>query len=392
MKEIQLEEINERFYRLEQPINQKWLYEAIQEVLKRIDRMLIRFTDTFPNACTINGIYYPVEKLDWTEGFWVGILWLAYEVTGEEKYQKVAINFLSQFDDRLEKKIKTNTHDLGFLYSLACVSAYKVTGNQKARDTALYAAELLYERYNSIAGIIQAWGDLNDPQKQGRMIIDCTLNLPLLFWAYDESGEKKYLDAAKKHLNNSMTYLVREDASTYHTYFMDINTGRGIKGTTHQGFSDESCWARGQAWGIYGFALNYRYYKNLELIEISKRVTNYYLNRLPEDYVCYWDLIFRDEDKQCRDTSSTAIAVCGILEIIRELPLCDPCRKPYENAVCSMINSLRDNYLTDKEDGFLLHGVYNYGRSMGIDEVNLWGDYYYLEALIRMKKVWNPYW
>lgn len=366
--------------------------EAVGEAVLRVDRLLMRFADTFPSAATEGGIYKPVEKVDWTEGFWTGLLWLSYEATGHERYRKAAHHLLPQFRERLEKGIKINTHDLGFLYSLSCVASWKLTGDENARDTALWAAKLLYERYDPTAGVIQAWGDLNDPARQGRMIIDCNLNLPLLFWAAKESGNREYACAAVSHLDRAMKYLVREDASTYHTFYMDVHTGRPIKGSTHQGYSDESCWARGQAWAIYGFALNYRNDKNRELLEVSARTADYFLSHLPEDGICYWDLIFQPEDRQCRDTSAAAIAVCGLLELLRELPLTDPRRKNYEAAVYRIMTSLREYYLTRHEDGILLHGVYNYGRQMGIDEQNLWGDYFYMEALIRMRQIWNPYW
>lgn len=369
-----------------------WAEEALREAKERVDRLLPRFSEQFPSASTIKGSYEPVEKVDWTEGFWTGMLWLLYEVFGEKKYRERAEGFLPQFQDRLDKRIKINTHDMGFLYSLSCVAAYKLTGSRQARQTALEAAEILYGRYNQTAGIIQAWGDLNDPEKQGRMIIDCNLNLPLLFWAGEETGNEAYIQAAKRHLDQAMEYLVREDSSTYHTYYMDIHTGKPVKGTTHQGYSDDSCWARGQAWAVLGFALNYRRYKNKALLEMSKRTANYFLNRLPKDYVCYWDLIFRPEDHQHRDTSAAAIAVCGLLELLRELPLMDPERQGYEQGIYLIMRNLREHYLTSKEDGILLHGVYNYGRGMGIDESNLWGDYYYMEALVRMKQVWEPYW
>lgn len=202
-----------------------------------------------------------------------------------------------------------------------------------------------------------------------------------------------YADAAKDHLHHAMQYLVRPDASTFHTYFMDVHTGKPLRGTTHQGYSDTSCWARGQAWAMDGFALNARHMDDPDLLDIAQKTSIYFLNRLPEDYVCYWDLIFQPEDGQCRDTSAVSCAVCGLLEQLKYMPADDPLRKPWQNAVALMMRSLRENYLTQPgQDGLLLHGVYNYPRGMGIDTQNLWGDYFYLEALVRLKKQWNPYW
>lgn len=393
MNNIVKETLDARYTIPAAPLDKVWLNGALREVLDRLDAMIPRFTETFPAAAAVNGIYPAVEKVDWTEGFWVGMLWLAYEATGDNKYRKTAEGLLPKFRTRLEQKVKTNTHDLGFLYSLSCVAAWKLTGNAEARSSALWAADLLYERYNRTAGIVQAWGALDDPAKQGRMIIDCNLNLPLLFWAAEETGVQWYAEAAKDHLHHAMKYLVRPDASTYHTYFMDVHTGRPLRGTTHQGYSDTSCWARGQAWAMDGFALNARYMAEPDLLDIAQKTSIYFLNHLPEDYICYWDLIFKPEDGQPRDTSAVSCAVCGLLEQLKYMTPEDALWWPWHNAVVHMMCSLRKNYLTKPgHDGLLLHGVYNYPRGMGIDTQNLWGDYFYLEALVRLKKQWNPYW
>jgi unsaturated chondroitin disaccharide hydrolase len=296
---------------------------------------------------------------------------------------------------RAEKRLYTDTHDLGFLYSLSCVAAYKLTGNEDAKRTALLAADLLMERYFDKAGIIQAWGALDDPEQQGRMIIDCNLNLPLLYWASEVTGDSRYADAARSHVLKAAQYIVREDASTFHTYYMDVNTGAPKYGRTHQGYSDDSCWARGQAWGIYGFPLSYIYTGDTELLELTKKVTNYFLNRLPEDLVAYWDLIFTEGTEQERDSSSPAIAACGMLELAKHLPLIDPSKRLYENAALHLVKALADNYTADSapdSNGVLIHAVYNKPRGMGIDECNIWGDYYYFEAIVRLMKDWKLYW
>ncbi|MGM0876533.1 MAG: glycoside hydrolase family 88 protein [Bacillota bacterium] len=384
-------------YQVHSTIDQVWVKKAINHILKKIDQNLERFNVDFPSASTENSKYQVVkeEDVDWTEGFWTGILWLAYEVTSDEKYRQIAELQVKGFKERIEKQFKTNTHDLGFLYSLSCVSAYKLTGNEDAKEAAILAADLLITRYHSKAKIIQAWGDLNNPEERGRMIIDCNLNIPLLYWASEVTGDRKYSDVATNHVEKAAKYIVRKDSSTFHTFYMDVDTGNPIKGTTHQGFSDDSCWSRGQAWGIYGFALSYVYTKNESLLGLSKKLTNYFLNRLPEDDVCYWDLIFTDGDEQERDSSGAAIAVCGMLEILKHLPLLDKDSMYYKNAALTILKSLEENYTTnetEEEHGVLLHAVYNKGRGMGIDESCLWGDYYYFEALVRISKTWNLYW
>lgn len=369
--------------------------KAIQFVLKQIDRNLDTFTEKFPDASSVGNIYPAIGNIEWTSGFWTGMLWLAYEVTGDEKYRRTAEIQLESYRERAELRLYTDTHDLGFLYSLSCVAAYKLTGNEEAKRIGLLAADLLMERYFAKAGIVQAWGALDDPEQQGRMIIDCNLNLPLLYWATEVTGEPKYADAAKQHIKQAAKYIVREDASTYHTYYMDVNTGEPRRGSTHQGYADDSCWARGQAWGIYGFPLSYIYTGDEALLELTKKLSNYYLNRLPDDLVAYWDLIFLSGTEQERDTSTGAVAACGLLELAKHLPVLDPDRRLYENAALHTLKSLSDQYTTasaPESNGILLHGVYNKPRGMGIDECNIWGDYYYFEALVRITRDWKLYW
>jgi unsaturated chondroitin disaccharide hydrolase len=279
------------------------------------------------------------------------------------------------------------------LYSLSCVSAYKLTGSAVAAEAAMGAARLLLERYQPRAGIIQAWGDLNDPEQAGRMIIDCNLNLPLLYWASDYSGEPAFRDAANRHIEAAARHIVRADGSTFHTFYFDPASGAPRHGKTHQGFADDSCWARGQAWGISGFPLVYRHNGDTRLLELSKVLANYYLNRLPEDGVCYWDLIFTSGAEE-RDSSAAAIAACGLLELANNLPLLDPLRGDYQRAALRTVRQLSEHYQGDgfPGGGLLRHAVYHKPHGIGVDESCIWGDYFYLEALLRLSRSWTSYW
>lgn len=395
MKQVKDEGIwNPQKYQDKPGTDKIFLERAIGFVLKKIDGNLAAFTESFPGPVSTNNVYGPTANTDWTTSFWTGLLWLAYEVTGDLKYRKVAEIHLKSFRSRVEKRIGTDTHDLGFLYTLSCMAAFKLTGDEMAKETALMAAELLTGRYYEKAGIIQAWGNLNDPAQQGRMIIDCLMNLPLLYWAFEMTGEKKYRNMAYSHAQQAAKHIVREDASCFHTFYMDIKTGQPREGKTCQGFSDESSWARGQAWAIYGFPLSYKYTRDESFLDIAVKMANYFLNRLPEDDVCYWDLIFTSGDQE-RDSSSAAIAACGMLELTKHLPQTHPCGSLYENAAKKIILSLTEKY-TSKDyagsNGILLHGVYNKPGSCGVDECCIWGDYFYFEALIRLQKDWKPYW
>ena len=395
MNNVKLEEIkNIHKYENTPVISKEEIKTAIEFVIGKIDENIEKFTYKFPAPASVNNVYEAIDNVDWTSCFWTGMLWLAYEITGEDKYRNTAEIHLQSFKRRIEERICTDTHDLGFLYSLTCVAAYKLTGNEEAKHTALKAADELMKRYFEKAGIIQAWGDLNDPNQRGRMIIDCCMNLPLLYWASEVTGDRKYYDAAYSHVKQAEKYFIREDSSTYHTYYMDVETGEPRFGKTAQGYSDDSCWARGQSWGIYGLPLSYIYTGDAELLETANKLSNYFINRLPEDEVCYWDLTFTEGSEE-RDSSGAAIAACGLMELSKHLSPDSKYKNVYENAALKMLKSLVNNYTTvEKPDsnGVLLHAVYSKPGNSGVDECCIWGDYFYFEALVRVIKDWNLYW
>ncbi|MEQ9869953.1 glycoside hydrolase family 88 protein [Pectobacterium odoriferum] len=370
------------------------LITARVRVLELISRNLTDFGDRFPAETCVNGYYPLTDNVEWTSSFWTGQLWLAWEMSGDERYRAMAEKHVRSFGVRIASRHDTNTHDLGFLYTLSCVAAWRLTDNREARGFSLQAAEALLERFHTKARIIQAWGDLDDPELAGRMIIDCNMNLPLLYWASEQTGDARFAQAAYEHVQQAARYLIREDASTYHTYYMDVTTGEPRYGNTQQGYADDSCWSRGQAWGIYGFTLSYLYTGDPKLLELAKRLANYFLNRLPEDGVCHWDLALLGTDA-LRDSSSAAIAVCGLLELSKHLPVIDPERSHYLNAARQIMSSLTKEYLASKDDpcnGLLKHSVYHLDSNKGVDECASWGDYFYVEALVRMTQSWKLYW
>lgn len=373
--------------------NMEWLAEAMHYVKSKVNENLPKYSTVFPTSSSENLIYGEMGNKDWTEGFWTGILWLLYEDTNEEKYLSALETLLRTFQERLDQNIGLNTHDIGFLYSLSTLAGYKITGNEKALELSVRAADRLMERYNAKAQIIQAWGNLEDPKEKGRMIIDCLMNLSLLYNISEITGEKKYKEAAEHHAKQAQKYLVREDYSTYHTYYMNVDTGEPIKGVTAQGYSDNSAWARGQAWGVYGFALSYAHTGDKTFLETASRIADYYLERLPEDFVPYWDLYLQEGDEY-RDSSSAGILACGLLELSKHLPVLDPRKKEYEETAVRIVKSLFENYTTEKDlsNGIIKHGVYAIPFHVGVDECCIWGDYFYVEALMRLRNVWNMYW
>lgn len=365
---------------------------------EQILRVLPEFTDRFQKAYSEDGFYQATENLDWTTGFWTGEIWLAYEFTKDERLKAAGDIQMKDFLHRIDNRIDVETHDLGFLYSPSCVAGYKLTGSRTGREAALKAADELITRFHEKGEFIQAWGPLGAPDNY-RLIIDCLLNLPLLYWATDETGDEKYREIAEKHIHTALANVIREDFSTWHTFFFDMETGKPDHGATCQGYRDGSAWARGQAWGIYGTAIGYKYTKRREYIDIFKGVTDYYLRHLPEDLVPFWDLEFGDGDDQPRDSSSASIAACGMLEMAKYM---EPEDAAYYTGIAKkFMKSVKDHYaVTDFEasNGLVLHSTYsnhspyNTCNHYGVDECNIWGDYFYMEALTRLHKDWCVYW
>lgn len=371
---------------------------AIGSAIGILHANLPLFTENFQDSNSENNFYQPTGNTEWTTGFCTGEYWLAYEMTSDAAFKQAALTQVESFNRRIIDKIEVNHHDMGFLYTPSCVAAYKLVGDETAKNAALLAADNLMERFMEKGQFLQAWGNLGD-QSNYRLIIDCLLNLPLLFWAAEVTLDANYADIATKHMDTALKNLVREDNSTYHTYFFDTKTGLPTHGATHQGFRDGSAWARGQAWGVYGLALCYKYTKQEKCISLFKAVTDFFIAKLPTDLVCYWDLDFVQECDEPKDSSAAAIAVCGMLEMCKYLDEKDAAY--YRDIAHKILKSLIDNYAAkdiSASNGLLLHGTYakkspyNTVNNRGVDECNTWGDYFYLEALVRLSTDWELYW
>lgn len=394
----------EVLFREKQTISPQEVEDALRFGAQQVVRNLPEFTDKFQKAYSEGNFYRPTPNEDWTTGFWTGEIWLAYEYARDkmkseaESLKHAGEIQVQSFLERIDNKLGVDHHDMGFLYSPSCVAAYKLTGSRKGREAAIKAADQLITRYHPVGEFIQAWGPMNAPENY-RLIIDCLLNLPLLYWASDETGDDKYREIAEKHIHTAIKNVIREDYSTWHTFFFNMETGEPDHGATCQGYRDGSAWARGQAWGIYGCALAYKYTGRKEYIEILKHVTQYFLEHLPKDMVPFWDLEFTDGDDQPRDSSSASIAACGMLEMIKYMEKEEA--QIYKRYAEQLLKSLYDNYaVKDPEisNGLVLHSTYsnhspyNTCNHCGVDECNSWGDYFYMEALTRLSKDWVLYW
>ncbi|HWU64049.1 MAG TPA: glycoside hydrolase family 88 protein [Ensifer sp.] len=380
------------------PATDAQVIAALDASVAQVRANLPQFTYRAQNHSSVNNVYPAVENDQWTAGFWPGEIWLAYEATGDKVFRHAGHIHVQSFLHRIVNRIETDHHDMGFLYNPSCIAAFKLAGDEDARKAALLAADQLVERFHAVGGFIQAWGRMGEPGNY-RYIIDCLLNLPLLYWAARETGNPRYREIARIHAATTLKHSIRPDDSTYHTFFMNPETGAPSHGATKQGYRDDSSWARGQAWGIYGMALCYRHEGRPEYAQAFDRLLAYYLKRLPQDLVPYWDLIFTEGDEP-RDSSSAAIVACGLLEMADLVD--DPARaEELRTTARRMVASLIDNYAVkdpSASNGLVLHGTYskkspfNTCRGEGVDECVAWGDYYYMEALTRLSRPWSSYW
>ena len=219
--------------------------KAITYAESIVRKSLNYFYDCFPTEQSENLVFKKFENVSWTTGFYEGILWLMYELTGDKAFYNSAKHHSEMFHKRLVDRVELEHHDMGFLFTLSSVADYRITGDEQAKQDGIEAAEWLLKRYQPKGKFIQAWGAMDDSQSY-RFIVDCMLNIPLLFWASEVTGYKKYYDAAYNHMQTSIANIIRPDASSYHTFFFDPVTNKPLRGETHQGFSDDSSWARGQ--------------------------------------------------------------------------------------------------------------------------------------------------
>jgi len=368
---------------------------AIEQTISTTTANIGRFEGKFPHVSNGDGKYQLVDQKDWTEGFWAGILWLSYEYGGDPSIREAAVRSAESFKERLDRNVNLQHHDIGFLYSLSAKAQWILEKDESAREVTLQAAETLMRRWRPELGIFQAWGPEGDPDNGGRIIIDCLMNMPLLYWATEQTGDRKYEEAARAHAEKSRRFLVRGDDSSYHTFYFDQETGDALRGGTHQGFRDGSTWTRGQAWGIYGFALAYRYFRDPSFLDASKRLGRYFLAHLPEDYVAYWDFDAPRTEGTPRDSSASAIAACGLLELAGLLPEEDPDGEIFLEAAKRSVSSLAERYFTggdEAEEGFLRHGSYSVRGGFSPDDFVIWGDYFFLEALMRLERGVPGYW
>ena len=317
----------------------------------------------------------------WTNGFWPGMLWLMYSDTNDQRYRSAAEKIEERFDEALAGYEGLH-HDVGFMWTLTSRLDYKLTGNARSRVRALHAANILAGRYNPRGHFIRAW----NMDRTGWIIIDCMMNIPLLYWASAETGDPRYRYIAIEHADTSLKYLVRPDGSCNHIGVLDPHTGELLDTPAGQGYASGSAWSRGQSWAIYGFALSYIHTGDKRYLEVSLAVARYVLKALARTaYVPPVDYLAPADEPVKIDTSAGMIAAAGLLclaglENNRERDLC-------REGAMNILQAIEAAYVDwDPEtDFFVKMGSAQYhGKTEELHVPLIYGDYFFIESVLKI--------
>lgn len=320
---------------------------------------------------------------EWCDGFWPGVLWYNYENTGDSTLRREALRFTEALRPIVYSPVYD--HDLGFLIFCSYGNAYRLTADKTYKQVILDAADSLATLYNPRVGTLLSW-----PRNVGMFgghntIMDNMINLEMLFWASKNGGRKELYDIAFKHAETTMNNHFRPDGSCYHVAVYNPESGEFIRGCNHQGYDDDSMWARGQAWAIYGYTMVYRETRDPRFLAFAQKVTDVYLSSLPDDGIPYWD--FRDPGipEVPRDASAACVVASALIELSDYVD--DSTSRRYLDASKKMLATLAsDRYRCgEAKPAFLNHSVGNMPANSEIDASIIYADYYYIEALTRLR-------
>lgn len=360
--------------------------ERIDEIWKHVDEKL---KNSAPHAegklpyTAIDGRYdNMLEKKPcwWTNGFFSGIMWLMYRDTGDEFY-KAAARGQEQLLDRAFEVYDGLHHDVGFMWKLSSGADYLITGSDKALLRTKRAADILASRYNAKGRFIRAW----NRDCYGWAIIDCMMNIQLLYWAAEETGDSRYSFIADSHAHSTMENHIRPDGSVRHIVVYDHENGEGVlEVKPGQGFNAGSSWSRGQAWALYGFILSYIHTGKEEYLDTAKKTAHYFIASVCGDYLPRCD--FRaPEEPVIYDSSAGTIAACGLIEIAKHVPEYE--KELYLDAALKLLFAMEEKFCdwSTDTDFILAMGTEAYNKENGHHIPLIYGDYFFIEALYKLR-------
>ena len=360
----------------------EWAESVASKIYEKMKMSANRSVDKVPYL-TVDGIFDDwSDRISWwTNGFYGGQLWQLYHAYGDEIFKVVANNIEDKLDGSL-MDYQGMDHDSGFKWLLTSVANYKLTGNSKSRNRALLAAANLAGRFNLAGNFIRAWNDNGDGNTAGWAIIDCMMNLPLLYWAKEQTNDPRFTHIAKAHADTAIKAFVREDGSCNHIVQFDVNTGEIVGTLGGQGKEIGSSWTRGQAWAIYGFALSYRHSGDEKYLKTAKKVGKYFASCLSESGLVPVDFC-QDEGLDWEDSTAAAIAACGMLEIAEHVDGEE--KEFFYDIAMKLLKTLeqkRSNWDTTV-DNIIENGSVAYH-----DEKHnfpmIYGDYFFTEAVFKL--------
>ncbi len=363
--------------------------DKLKEASIKLGKSLEMLNDTTLNPRNLeNDVVGFVRSRDWTSGFFPGMLWMMYEYTGDESWIEPAHHYSMNIE---KEQFNGGTHDMGFKMYCSFGNGYRLTYNPHYKDILIQSASTLMTRFNPVVGSIRSW-DHNSDKWDYPVIIDNMMNLELLFWATKETGDSSFYNVALRHAETTLKNHYRDDHSSFHVISYDTLTGEVVKRNTHQGFSDESAWSRGQAWGLYGFTMTYRETGEERFLDQAKAIADFLLEHpnLPADKVPYWDFDASGQPDIARDVSAAAIMASALYELSAS---CPDEKAHYVEAADQILQALSSTYnLKDEEPyPFLLdHSVGNFNKDSEMDVPIIYADYYYLEALMRRLNLIDP--
>jgi unsaturated chondroitin disaccharide hydrolase len=355
----------------------KLFKDTLKEVKLKLDRVSDEVGDKIPYLSKdARWDDYTHRPSWWTNGFYPGMLWHMYGLTNNDKYAQYAIAIEKKIDPVLDQFVDVD-HDAGFIWKLSSVNHYQFKQDARAKIQGLKAASFLASRFNPKGEYIRAW---NGDWATGHAIIDSLMNLSLLYWASKEIKDKRFYEIAVKQANTAIKEFIRTDGSSHHIVVFDDDTGKRISQRTGQGYAEHSSWGRGTAWALYGFAISYRETLDIKYLEAAEKVANFIIKHLPKDLVPYADYLAPDEPKRKKDSSAGAITACGFL-LLGKLS-----NKPHfiEQGKLMLKGLIESCYAPKDKQALLLHGnvAYHSENPQETDISIIYGDYYFLEALI----------
>ncbi len=359
-----------------------WLNEAWEKLDKKLSKTAVKSFDKIPYSTT-NGVHDNREEDDicwWTNGFWGALMVLMYNATKNQQYLDTARNSCDILDGAFLKCEELH-HDVGFMWNISSGADYRITGDEKQKNRFALAANMLMGRFNADAGFIRAWNH----NWNGWAIIDCMMNIPLLYRASEEYNDDRFAMVARRHADKTAKYHVRADGSCNHINEYDHVTGEFVKAYGGQGYGEGSSWSRGQAWGIYGFALAYKFDKNPEYLATAKKIAHYFMANVERSgYVPLCD--FRQpKEPVIYDTTAGACAACGLLEIAKFVPELE--KEFYIDCAEKMLRAIYEGHCNfeEDEDSVVQNGTEAY--TQGIHKPIIYGDYFFAEGLCRLKGI-----